>query len=183
MDGNLAPFYADCYPGLLRYAVRILGDDLSWLAEDVVQDTILRAYEHRHSLESVNKWRAWILTGIRNESIKLLNKSSSKHNYLSAVKPDQMQMAVEADMIEQETRDAFFAAIRSLPERYRVIVDMCFVQGLKNAEVAERLSITEVAVRKRKAKLLAMLRDMLGGVDMNVVVALLASLSLSVMYR
>lgn len=175
MKGNLAPFYNRCYPGLLRYAVRILGDDLSWLAEDVVQDTVLMAYEYRNELRSVDKWRAWLLTGVRNSSIKLLNKANSRQNYISNVKPDEFQLSVEADLIEQETKDAFFEAVRSLPQRYHEIIQLSFIEGLKNSEVAERLNITEVAVRKRKFKLLLLLREKLGESDTLLILILLTS--------
>ena len=56
-----------------------------------------------------------------------------------------------------------FEAIDSLPEQYREIFDLSFESGLKNAEIAKMLGLAEVTVKKRKAKLLAMLHDKLGG--------------------
>ncbi|MDE7475007.1 MAG: sigma-70 family RNA polymerase sigma factor, partial [Duncaniella sp.] len=76
--------------------------------------------------------------------------------------------------IEQETMDIFFAAIDALPVRYREIVELSFEQGLKNEEVAGLLGITEVAVRKRKIRLIELLREKLGGkLDAETIVVLL----------
>ena len=55
--------------------------------------------------------------------------------------------------------DLLFDAIRSLPERYRRLFDLSFEQGLKNAEVAALLNISESAVKKQKAALIKQLRD------------------------
>lgn len=53
---------------------------------------------------------------------------------------------------------------------------MSFVQGLKNTEVASMLNITEVAVRKRKARLIEILRDKLGNnLDTSTIILLLGN--------
>ena len=39
---------------------------------------------------------------------------------------------------------------------------MSFIEGLRNAEIAERLGVAEITVKKRKARMLAMLRERLG---------------------
>ena len=70
-------------------------------------------------------------------------------------------------MIEHEMLDALYAAIEDLPAEYRTLLRMSFEEGLKNAEIAQRLGVAEITVKKRKAKMLEMLRDKLGGnVDM-----------------
>ena len=52
-----------------------------------------------------------------------------------------------------------FTAIDNLPESYKAIVEMSFDEGLKNAEIAKRLGISESAVKKRKARMLDNLRN------------------------
>jgi len=49
--GNVRPFYEDLYPGLLVYASRQLGDELSYLAEDCVQDAVMSSYTKRRRLK------------------------------------------------------------------------------------------------------------------------------------
>ena len=47
----------------------------------------------------------------------------------------------------------------SLPEKHRRLFDLSFEQGLKNAEIAELLNVSESAVKKQKAGLIKMVRE------------------------
>ena len=178
--GHLEPFYSSMYPGLLRYTARLLGDDLALLAEDCLQDSILATYKNRHLISTPEQWRAWMLKSIKNRVIEIMRKATSKRNYSThtTLSASLETGSVEADLIEQETMNAFFSAIASLPDRYREIVELSFEQGLKNEEVARMLDITEVAVRKRKKRLIEILREKLGGhTDTHLIVTLLANYS------
>lgn len=184
VGGDLAPFYSGMFPGLLRFTVSMLGDELAYMSEDCLQDVIISAYVRRGEFTGVKHWRSWLLTGIRNRAIELQRKANSSRNYTEYLGTlDFNWDGVEAALIEQETMDTFFAAIRSLPPRYREIVELSFEQGLGNVEVGRLLGITEVAVRKRKAKLIELLRGKLGGKlnDNDIVVLLLVSSAFSYM--
>ena len=68
-------------------------------------------------------------------------------------------------MIEQETLDLLYRAIDELPERYRTLFKLSFEQGLKNAEVAHLLHISESAVKKQKSQFIRLLRDKFSSID------------------
>lgn len=179
LDGRLELFYSEMFPGLLRFSVGVLGDELSYMAEDCLQDVVLAAYVGRRSFKDARHWRTWILTSIHTRAIDLHRKTNSSRNYMEHITARQeINQSVEASLIEQETMDTFFNAIRSLPPKYREIVELSFEQGLKNAEVSRLLGITEVAVRKRKARLIDILREKLGGhVPSATILVMLQSLS------
>lgn len=177
-SGRLGPFYAEMYPSLLRFTARLLGDDLALIAEDCLQDAILATYKNRGAISSSDDWRAYIIRSIKNRVIEVMRKASSKRNYSAhaTLSASLETDSVEADLIEQETMNAFFSAIASLPDRYREIVELSFEQGLKNEEVAKLLDITEVAVRKRKKRLIEILREKMGRhTDPRVIAAMLAN--------
>ena len=50
----------------------------------------------------------------------------------------------------------------ALPEMYRELFRLSFEQGLKNAEIAELLCVSEITVKKRKARMLEKIRRLLG---------------------
>ncbi len=62
------------------------------------------------------------------------------------------------DYIRQETLSCLYTAIDDLPPEMRELLELSFEQGLKNSEIAERLGIAEITVKKRKARLIVMLR-------------------------
>lgn len=179
-SGRLGPFYSEMYPGLLRYTARLLGDDLALVAEDCLQDAILATYKNRHAIDSAEEWRAYLIRSIKNRVIEVMRKATSRRNYSThtTLSASLETDSVEADLIEQETMNAFFSAIASLPDRYREIVELSFEQGLKNEEVAKLLDITEVAVRKRKKRLIEILREKMGhNTDPHLVVTMLVNYS------
>lgn len=175
--GKMTPFYDRYYPGLLMYARRILVCELEWLAEDLVQDAVIDAFQKRHTFNDVAQWEAHILACIRNRAISALRNLSARRNYEEATDNAGMYEAeFTRALIENETLDALYAAIRSLPPDYRDILRMSFEEGLKNAEIAARIGVAEITVKKRKARILEMLRQALGGkLDTVTIIILLSS--------
>lgn len=170
----MTPFYDRYYPGLLMYARRILGNELEWLAEDYVQDAVLDTFQKRHTFADASQWQAHILACIRNRAISALRQLSARRNYEEASDNTGMYEAeFTRALIENETLDALYAAIRSLPSEYQTILRLSFEEGLKNAEIAARLGVAEITVKKRKARMLEMLRDALGGRIDSVTIALI----------
>ena len=70
-------------------------------------------------------------------------------------------MVFNNSVIDQETQLLLHNAIQALPVKEREIFEMCYVEGLKNMEVAERLGVSESTVKKVKAKALDFLKDRL----------------------
>ena len=87
-----------------------------------------------------------------------LGQDRAQENYLS-----QQEEKTEFlnGIIEQETLDLLYDAIDELPERYRRIFELNFQQGLKNAEIAALLGVTESAVKKQKAAMIDLVRQSL----------------------
>lgn len=164
-EGELTSFYQKLYPGLLTYTARLLGDEYAFLAEDCVQDAVFQAYRQQQSFVSPLQWKVFLYTCLRNAAISILRKGQARQNYLTQQENDQEPLSTDlsADFIEQETLSLLYEAIDSLPERYRHLFDLSFEQGLKNAEVAARLQVAEVTIKKQKARLIELLRDRLRG--------------------
>lgn len=167
--GKMTPFYERYYPGMLMYASRLLGDELEWMADDCVQDAVMDAFQKRDTFNSAEQWRAHILACIHNKAVSALRRLSAMRNYTAEhnLAGERSEGDASRAMIEHEMLDALYAAIEELPAEYRTLLRMSFEEGLKNAEIARRLGVAEITVKKRKAKMLEILRSKLGGnVDM-----------------
>ncbi|MEY8685389.1 RNA polymerase sigma factor [Bacteroides sp. AN502(2024)] len=157
--GRIDTFYQKMYPQLLLYAGRHLGKDYAFLAEDCVQDAIYQTYLHKDSLASTFAFKSFLYSCIYNATISLLRHQTAKENYLSAHAKEEEEENFLNSLIEQETLDMLWNAIEQLPSKYRELFELSFEQGLKNAEIANRLNISESAVKKRKAQFIALLRQ------------------------
>lgn len=174
--GRLHPFYTDFYPGLLRYAARELGDVLGYLAEDCVQDAAMKTYLHRNELDTMDRWRSYLITTVHNRVVDLTRQAAMQAEHSDRLRLElDLRDEVETAAIEQEALDMIYAAVRQLPDDYRRIFELSFEQGMKNAEVAEKLCLAEITVKKRKARLLDRIRKALGrNIDEEYLILLLA---------
>ena len=175
--GDVTLLYREMYSQLLMYARNLLGEELDILAEDCVQDAVMNAYTHIDSLNSVSDWHSYLLTCIRNKVFNYQRKRSARQHYLDSDDTEQTTNDISLDMIEQETLTRLYAAIDSLPEELRQIFSMSFEQGLKTAEIAAALRVSERTVKSRKHRMLDLLRARLGTTPDDATLLLLLSLA------
>ena len=89
---------------------------------------------------------------------------------------DDVEKDVSLAVIYQDALDVIYAAVDSLPEDYRELFRLSFEQGLKIAEIAEMMNVSEITVKKRKARLLEKIRRILGtDIDNYMIFLLLAA--------
>lgn len=152
--GKIEPLYRKMYGDLLLYASRRLGEEASFMAEDCVQDAIYKVYQLRDTFLSAATFKAYLYSCIHNQAVSILRRQAAQANYLE----QQTEEAFQLSILEQDVLELLFDAIQNLPERYRRLFELSFEQGLKNAEVAALLNVSESAVKKQKANLVKQLR-------------------------
>lgn len=158
-NGIIDSLYANSWASLMAFAARKLGDYHAMMAEDCVQEAIVATYNKRNDLTSPLHLKTYIFTCIHNNCVNLLRKSSTQERFINNSDSEDYEREVSASIIEQETIDLLYAAIKELPPQYREIFELSFEAGMKNAEAAEALGISLSAYNKRKNKMLATLRD------------------------
>jgi len=98
-------------------------------------------------------------------------------NYTESKNEDDHEADATWALIEHETLDTLYAAIRMLPPDYRQLLKLSFEDELKNAEIAATLGVAEITVKKRKVKLLEMLRrNMPDDIDLQTIALLLTTM-------
>lgn len=146
INGDIDVFYKKMYSPLLAYAVRYLGNDYSFLAEDCVQDAIVLSYERRSTFNFMWQLKGYVYTCVHNNCINILRKTKLENDYAAQQKDIEDEIA--AGMIEQETIDLLHKAIEELPEQYRQIFELNYEQGMKMKEVADALNITIIRMKR-----------------------------------
>ena len=156
--GKLELLYREVYPGLILYAVKYLGGESEFLAEDCVQNAIFSAWERRAKFDSVYTFKSFLYTSIKNEIISIHRKNSARERYVSQLEDEAF---FRNSVIDQEAQSMLYNAIEELPEREKIIFEMSFMEGLKNVEIAEKLGLSDSSVKKYKASALDFLRKRL----------------------
>jgi RNA polymerase sigma-70 factor, ECF subfamily len=131
-------------PELLRFAWWLARDRA--VAEDVVQEALLRAWRSRDALQDPAAARGWLLTIVRREHARLYERKRLESTDLDAViAAEDSQLATE----DGDERVGLRLAIMQLPDEYRVPLVMQVLGGFSTAEIARELSLSTAAVLTR----------------------------------
>jgi RNA polymerase sigma-70 factor (ECF subfamily) len=131
-------------PDLLRLALWLTHNQA--LANDVVQESLLRAWKSRHSLLNKRAAKAWLCKIVRNEYARTFErKRFALVDIDSLVATDDPSLASEDDQDINDIREA----LRGLPEQYRRPLEMQVLLGYSVVEIAEQLHLSKTAVLTR----------------------------------
>jgi RNA polymerase sigma-70 factor (ECF subfamily) len=155
-----ARFQALCQalrPDLLRFAFWLARDRA--VAEDVVQETMLRAWKAQDSLLDEAAAKPWFLTIIRREYAR-----SFERKRLVTVDVDEL-IAAEEPMLAAAADDDLAelrAALFKLPEDYREPLVLQALMGYSTEEIAAELGLSKAAVLTRLFRARKQLRALCG---------------------
>jgi RNA polymerase sigma-70 factor, ECF subfamily len=132
-------------PSLLAYAQRLTGGDRQ-LAEDIVQETLVRAWRHGTEL-CVDTARPWLFTTARNVAIDSFRARRVRPAETSAAALDAVVTTGDID----KTLNAVVVAdaLTSLSSVHRDVLVECYYRGRTAAEVATERGLPAGTVRSR----------------------------------
>lgn len=141
---------------LWGYCVRLTGNDRA-RAEDVVQETLLRAWRHSSVFdESQGSVRAWLFTVARNIVIDEWRSRRAHAEYSVAEVPE---VADSRDGTDQLLLSWVVAeAVTKLSPEHRAVLLECYFRGASVAVAARHLDIPEGTVKSRTHYALRALR-------------------------
>ena len=131
---------------LYRLALRITLNRAE--AEDVVQDTLLKVWEHRNEWEQINNLEAFAIATCRNRALDVLKRAGRKTAPLDVV--DNRQQTADNGQQSLEAREQLSLVRRlmdGLPEVQRAIMLMRDIEGQTYQEIAQVLDISETQVK------------------------------------
>ena len=144
-------------PDLLRFAFW-LGRDRQ-LAEDVVQEALLRAWKSLDTLADEGKAKSWLLTIVRRELARSFERKRHEMTDLDAlVAAEAGVLAAQEDPALAEMREAIFR----LNDEYREPLVLQVLMGYTTKEIAEAMGLNQGAVLTRLFRARARLREELG---------------------
>jgi len=164
-DAFVSELYREHGVALKFYVMRLnAGDEHS--AEDITQETMLRAWSHADSLRgSRSSMRPWLFTVARRLVIDAKRQRDVRPHevrYPSAADADRSLEegfgATEEGFEAAQTRDEVIRALRSLPPAQREVIVYTYYLGKSVAEVAQELGIPSGTVKSRAHNALRALR-------------------------
>lgn len=133
---------------LWAYVVRLTGGDRA-KAQDVVQETLLRAWRTPAVLTGTGSPRGWLYTVARRIVIDEWRSSRSRPEVVTDELPEPKAVATDAVGDQVADRGLVVAALRTLSPEHRAVVLECYFRGSSVAEAAEGLGIPPGTVKSR----------------------------------
>lgn len=155
-DVHLRSMYLAHYGALLGFVNRLVLDDQP-SAEDVVQETFLRAWQHADEVQPATA-APWLFTVARRVAISSHRRRQGRHEAFEVMTDD---MAV-GDEVESVLDNLVVAtALDALTDLHRQVLRELYFEQRTVAETAEALGIPKGTVKSRSFYALRALRDAL----------------------
>lgn len=144
-------------PDVIRYARSLTRDAAD--ADDLVQETYLRAFRSRHTFISGSDGKRWLFTIARNFFLR--SRAREDRTVSLEGEPELDALAVASAHLQAKSEGivgrldhpdlgpAIADALAKLPEPFRLVVALVDVEGLDYAEAAAQLGIPVGTVRSR----------------------------------
>lgn len=154
---------------LYNYAYWMTGDADN--ADDLLQETFLKAYRFWDKYEKGTNIKAWLFKIMKNSYINLYRKDKREpdkvdyddvQNFYNDIRaestnPNDLQEQIFGGLLDDEVS----SALESLPEEFRTVVILCDIEGLPYEEIAEFVDCPIGTVRSRLHRARKMLQGQL----------------------
>jgi len=154
---NEAQRLVDLIPRLRRYARALVNDRAS--ADDLVQDTLERAWAKLHLYRRGTDLRAWLFTVMHNVHVNKV-RSARASDPLDDEMPELAQRAAQGDSLVVRDLDR---AIARLPDEQRAVLLLVTLEEMSYDQVASALGIPIGTVMSRLSRAREKLRAMMLG--------------------
>jgi|SRR5450755_1556492 RNA polymerase sigma-70 factor (sigma-E family) len=137
-----------------RFAAVLTGDRP--LAEDVVQEVLIRAYSRWNTIGSLDRPELYVRKMILNEYLSWRRRSwrlvptADAGSERPGARPDHAH--------EYAEREALLAELGKLPRRQRAVLVLRYYEGRRDAEIGDLLGCAPATVRSYASRALASLR-------------------------
>jgi RNA polymerase sigma-70 factor (ECF subfamily) len=154
-----AEIYEKLYPFAFFLARKFVPYDE---AGDIVATVFGNLWSKKKEFESLEHFKRYIRVSIKNKCLEHLRSESARASRNELVGRQLYDEPNESDPFAPEAGaeklNLIYQKIESLPGRCRDVFKMCYVDGMKNAEVAEKMGISINTVYNHKNTAIKMLR-------------------------
>lgn len=145
-------------PNLRAFAISLSGRHDR--ADDLVQDTIMKAWANQHSFEPGTNMKAWLFTILRNEYYSQIRKRGREVQDSDGVLTE--RLSVHPAQYGRLDLNDFSAALRQLPEDQREAIILVGASGFSYEEAAEMCGCALGTIKSRVSRARRQLQEILG---------------------
>jgi RNA polymerase sigma-70 factor (family 1) len=155
--------YNEYYFRVYEFASKYLpsGED----AEDITADSFAKLWQKRNEFDSLDHIRAFLFTTAKNACLNFLQHTKikdAKHAEILHSLTTSQRDNFYLEEIRAELMTLVYAEVEKMPVKMKQIFLLSYREGLKPAEIAERLNISVQTVSNQKVNAINLLKTALG---------------------
>ena len=151
-----------------RYSSRIFSIGMRFFynsedSADFTQDVFLKAFDKIEAYREIAPFRFWLVKLAYNLAINLKKSVRDEHLQIELSEPVYCGESPDEAHVKNELKELLLQEINSLPERYRICLDLYFFFGLKYSEISEITGYPVNTIKSDVFRAKNILRDKLKG--------------------
>jgi RNA polymerase sigma-70 factor (family 1) len=174
-----ASIYDQYYGPLYFFVRRILNSNTD--SQDIVADTFIKLWRLKENFETVQNIKAFLYITSRNAAFNFLKQRKDavrKQEAMSYLLDLHMSDGPSPhDELRAEVVRQLVSEIDNLPVQCGKIVKLFFVEGTKNAKIADDLGLTVQTVKNQKSRGIKLLKQALGKREWQLIIIIQALLN------
>jgi RNA polymerase sigma-70 factor (ECF subfamily) len=124
---------------VVRLAYRLTHDADE--AKDIAQDAFLRAYRRLDEFHPDRPFARWLFVIARNASLDAIRRRRRAANYPTTDDVVPAELGPEESAVRNDEASRVHAALEALPPKYRDVLELYYLNGLRYREIAVALDI------------------------------------------
>ena len=147
------------YRYLVLYAMRYVRQQE--VAEDVVQEVFVAIWESDKEYNSYHGFRAFLYDSVKNKCLNHLKHEEVERRHAEIMMQEQEEDDEDYRLMREEMYRELHRVVAQLPDRCRAVFEL-HLEGKKNEEIAQALTLSIETVKTQKKKAMHFLREQLG---------------------
>ena len=133
------------------------------IAEDITQESFVRLWEKHDAFNCQHAIKTFLYIVTRNACLNILKQWSRDRKIEEIWRStySEIEESLLPDLTRSEELKGLLNAVEELPAECRKVIELCFIEGCENQEIARRLHLSVHTIKNQKARGLYLLKKRL----------------------
>ena len=146
------------YSPMVRFCIRYVAD--SDIASEIVQDLFVKLWSNREKISFNTSFESYMLTSVRNSAITYINKERAHNEAHLRVFSEESDNTDPSETLQSNNlEESYRQILKDMPDKRREVFLASRYDGLKYAEIAEKLGISQKTVEAQMTAAIKQLKD------------------------
>lgn len=171
-------FFQSYYATLCSYCERYIPN--KQVCEDIVQDIFIILWQKEIKIDNDDAMIYYLKACARNSCLNYIKRKNLEKKYIeeALIKGSEEDKLYSIEELHKKLKEILV----KIPEKYREVYIMCFMEGKKNIEIAEIINISTKTVERYKKKCFEILQEELKDYNFIFLLMIYIQLNNSILY-